>query len=228
MITYRTATKPALAVLALLMAHTSIHAQKRWNAPQIVTTNCSGCHRIDGNAELPYFPKLAGLDAGYAEKKMAEFREALPPATDELYGLIANAFSEKPVANLTRNERVNMVGIAHAVKPEQSKEAVLWYAKQCPTPGHVRGNDALTQEGKRIFEKGVPDQQILACASCHGQNAQGQGTAPRLAGQNAEYTQAQMDKFRTGDRKHAPEMTMVAKEVTAEQAHAVAAYLQSK
>ena len=224
---YRAVTNAGISVCAFLMLHTPLDAQKRWDAPAIVTTNCSGCHKIDGNAELPYIPRLAGLDAAYAEKKMAEFKDSPPPATDELYGLIVNALDEKPRVNVTRDEQVNMVGIAHAVTLEQTKQAVQWYAKQCPTPGRGR-NNALTEQGKRIFEKGVPDQRILACASCHGQNAQGQGTAPLLAGQNAEYVQAQMEKFRRGDRKHAPEMTMVAKEVTVEQAHAVAAYLQSK
>ena len=224
---HRAISKAAIAISALVVMNTSLRAQKRWDAPSIVTMNCSGCHKIDGNAELPYVPRLAGLDTAYAEKKMAEYTEGAAPATDELYGLIMNALDEKPRVNLTSNEQVYMVGPAHAVTLEQAKQALQWYAKQCPTPGRHRDN-ALTQQGKQIFEKGVPDQQILACASCHGQNAQGQGTAPLLAGQNAEYVQGQMDKFRKGDRKHAPEMTMVAKEITAEQAHAVAAYLQSK
>jgi cytochrome c553 len=213
------------AFLAMTVAR-PVHARPA--APEIVTRNCSGCHGVDGNADLPYFPRLAGLNAAYLEKKMTEFKDVPSPAVDQVFHWIASLPGRgKSSSAVTPAERSNMIGVAHAVKPEELKEAAEWYAKQTPAPRHTR-HDQLTQRGKDIFEKGVPDQQVLACAGCHGQNAEGQASAPRLAGQNAEYVQAQMDKFRRGDLKHAPEMTMVAKEVSADQARAVAAYLQSK
>jgi cytochrome c553 len=64
--------------------------------------------------------------------------------------------------------------------------------------------------------------------TCHGAAAEGKGPAPRLAGQNAEYIEGQLAKFRSGDRTHAPEMTMVTRDLDPEQAHAAAAYLQSR
>jgi cytochrome c553 len=64
--------------------------------------------------------------------------------------------------------------------------------------------------------------------NCHGPNAEGKGMAPRLAGQNAEYIESQLVKFRLGDRTHAPEMTMVTRDLDPSQAHAAAAYLQSR
>jgi cytochrome c553 len=159
---------------------------------------------------------------------MAEFKESPSPYVDELYGWMRNAFgARRPMGNATRNERTNMVGVAHRLKPADIKEAALWYAKQCPTPGRG-GGTALIQQGQELFTKGVPAQHILACMSCHGQEAQGQASAPRLAGQNTEYIQGQMDKFRKGDRKHAPVMTMEARELTAEQVRAAAAYLHAK
>ena len=221
-------TRATVGAFVVLIMDFSVHGQTRWNAPPIVTTNCSGCHGIDGNTELRYFPRLAGLDSAYAEKKMAEFNETPPPSVDELYSWMQKAFGEKKAAlNLTHNERVNMVGVAHDTRPDVIKEAVTWYAKQSPAPGHG-GDKALMQQGQDLFTKGVPDQQILPCMSCHGQDAQGGASVPRLGGQNAEYIEAQMVKFRRGDRKHAPEMTMVARELNPEQARAVAVYLQSK
>jgi cytochrome c553 len=193
-----------------------------------VTTNCSGCHGIDGNTGVRYFPRVAGLDAAYAEKKMAEFKQSLPPRVDELYGWILNGIGEKRVTGtLTHNGWVNMIGMAHATKPDATKEATAWYAKQSRAPGHG-GDKALIPRGQDLFTKGVPDLQIPPCLICHGQDAQGAGSAPRLGGQNDEYIEAQIAKFRRGDRKHAPEMTVVARELNAEQARAVAAYLQSK
>ena len=220
--------RATLCAFVFLILDLSVHAQKRWDAPSIVTTNCSGCHGIDGNTGLRYIPRLAGLDSTYAEKKMAEFTESPPPRVDELYGWILNGISEKRVTRtLAHDEWVNMIGIAHTTKPDVIKEAIAWYAKQSPAPGHRR-DKKLMQQGQDLFTKGVPDLQILPCMSCHGQNAEGAASVPRLGGQNGEYIEAQMAKFRRGDRKHAPEMTMVARELNAEQAHAVAAYLQSK
>ena len=131
-------------------------------------------------------------------------------------------------ANLTQTERINMEGVAHAAKPEVLKAAAEWYAKQPGAKGHGHADKALLAEGQSLFSKGVPEQKILACMACHGPNAEGKGVAPRLAGQNAEYMEGQLVKFRKGDRSHAPEMTMVTRDLDAEQAHAVAAYLQAK
>ncbi|MGA8026644.1 MAG: c-type cytochrome [Bryobacteraceae bacterium] len=204
------------------------YGQKHWDAPAIVTSYCSGCHGIDGNTELPYFPRLAELDPAYVAKKLAQFQEIPPPSVDELYGKALNVLGTKQAAgNITRNERINMEGVAHAAKPEAIKQAVLWYAQQRPAPGR-RGPKDLVQQGQELFTKGVPEQKILACVNCHGQDAHGKSPAPRLAGQNAEYIEAQLDKFRKGDRKHAPEMTIVTRDLNPDQAHAVAVYLQSK
>jgi len=221
--------KIQLAVLiAMVSAALPSFGQKRWDAPRVVTTYCSGCHGVDGNSQLPYFPKLAGLDAKYAEKKITAFEEPVGPPVDELFWRTLQVIGAKTEAgNVTRDERINMEGVAHAAKPEVLRDAVAWYAQQRPTHGHS-GNKALMAEGETLFTKGVPAQKILPCLTCHGAEAQGQGIAPRLAGQNAEYMEGQLVKFRKGDRSHAPEMTMVTRDLDPQQAHAVAAYLQSR
>lgn len=212
---------------ALLATICNASGRKNWNAPHIVTSYCSGCHGIDGDAQLPYFPKLAGLDATYAEKKLAAFEEFSPPADELFYMVLKLSGGKKGPGNVTHEERINMEGVAHAAKPEVVREAVLWYAKQPPAAGHP-ANQALTEQGKELFMKGLPAQKVLPCATCHLPDAQGKGPAPRLAGQNAEYIESQLTKFRRGDRKHAPEMTTVTRDLDDEQARAVAAYLQSR
>jgi cytochrome c553 len=42
--------------------------------------------------------------------------------------------------------------------------------------------------GKKIYEEGVPEANIEPCAMCHGPDAKGQVTGPRLAGQLRKYT----------------------------------------
>jgi cytochrome c553 len=120
-----------------------------------------------------------------------------------------------------------MEGVEHTAKPEVITQAVQWYAKQPRAPGRS-GNKALIEKGKERYMNGLPAQKVIACKTCHGTDAQGNGPAPRLAGQNAEYIESQLTKFRQGDRRHAPEMTMVTRDLDAEQARAVAAYLQSR
>jgi len=220
-------TKVAAAALALFTVSYNAQGQRRWDAPRIVTTYCSGCHGVDGNAQLPYFPKLAGLDVTYAERKLTAFEENSPPV-DELYWWTLRVMGAKKYAgNATRNERINMEGVAHAAKPDVIKEALLWYAKQIPASGSS-ANKALIEEGREFFTKGLPAQKILPWMTCHGPEAQGKGLAPRLAGQNAEYMEGQLDKFRKGDRRHAPEMTMVTRDLDPQQAHAAAVYPQSR
>lgn len=217
-----------ITIATLSSLASSANAQKNWNAPHVVTQYCSGCHGVDGNAQLPYFPKLAGLDAAYAEKKLTAFKEPISPPVDELFGWTLRVIgAKKNDSNVTREERINMEGVAHAAKPEVIKEAVLWYAKQPPPAGHS-ANRALVSAGGEIYLKGLPAQKVLACITCHGPDAKGQGVAPRLAGQNADYLESQLAKFRKGDRRHSPEMTMVTRDLDESQAKAAAAYLQSR
>jgi cytochrome c553 len=216
-----------LLIAALLTLVSSAWGRKNWDAPGVVTTYCAGCHGVDGNSQLPYFPKLAGLDAAYAEKKLTAFKEPSSPPVDEMFWWVLKISGSKKGPNATREERINMEGVAHAAKPEVIKEAVEWYAKQPPVAGHS-ANKGLVAQGKDLFTNGIPSQKVLACVTCHGPDAQGKGMAPRLAGQNAEYTEDQLTKFRKGDRRHAPEMTMVTRDLDADQAKAAAAYLQSK
>jgi cytochrome c553 len=220
--------KAIAAALVLTAFGLNGYGQKRWAAPRIVTTYCSGCHGVDGNSQLPYFPKLAGLDPTYAQRKLNAFEEVKSPPVDELYWETLRVVGAKSnTGNVTRNERINMEGVTHAAKPEVMQEAVLWYSKQTPAAGHG-GNKVLIQQGSELFSKGLPAQKVLPCMTCHGPDALGRGTAPRLAGQNAEYIEAQLEKFRRGDRRHAPEMTTVTRDLDADQAHASAVYLQSR
>ncbi len=217
----------AAKALVLITIPFLAQAQRNWDAPRIVTTYCSGCHGVDGNSQLPYFPKLSGLDAKYAEKKLTAFKEPATPPVDELYWWTIKELRMKAPVNVTRGERINMEGVAHDANPRFINEAVIWYAKQAPLKGHS-SNKKLIETGRNLFLRGFPAQKIIACTTCHGADAQGQGMAPRLAGQNAEYIEAQLDKFRKGDRRHAPEMTTVTRDLDDEQAHAAAVYLQSR
>ena len=86
----------------------------------------------------------------------------------------------------------------------------------------VTGN---AQAGQTIMTAGVPPA-VAACASCHGDKAQGAGTFPPLTGSGAAYLQAQLDAFADGSRAN-PIMAPIAKGLNAQQRADVAAYLAS-
>jgi cytochrome c553 len=120
--------------IALLLISPVASAQKgAGTPPRIVTWNCSGCHGVNGNAQLPEFPRLAGLDASYIEQRMATFRAAPAPPSEELfYRLVKPAVAKKVAASSSPEAVVNMVGIARATLPQEAKAAAAWYAAQKP------------------------------------------------------------------------------------------------
>ena len=86
---------------------------------------------------------------------------------------------------------------------------------------------------KKIFEGGVPEANIPACAVCHGLEARGKGPVPRLAGQIYPYIIKVLQnwgKERGQDPAHPDTsaiMEPVAHGLNESQIKAVAAYMSS-
>lgn len=197
-------------------------------APRIVTWNCSGCHGVDGNAQVRHFPRLAALDASYIEERIATFQAAPTPPSDELlYWLVKPAAAKKVASSSTPEARADMVGIAHATTPQEAKAAAAWYSTRKPAPGHS-ANPALVESGKALFANGLPAKGVVACQDCHGAQAEGQATIPRLGGQNGSYVVNQLKRFRAGDRAHPTDMTSSATQLDSEQIRAISTFLASQ
>jgi cytochrome c553 len=218
-----------VGTIALLMISSMASAQKSQDAvPRIVTWNCSGCHGVNGNAQLQHFPRLAGLDASYIEQRIAAFQAAPAPPSDELlFRLFEPAAAKKVNAGSTPEARADMVGIAHAMNPQETKAASAWYSAQKPAAGHF-GNPAVIEKGKALFMNGSPAKSVVACQECHGAQAEGQATVPRLGGQNSGYLISQLRRFRAGDRAHPRDMSSSETRFDNEQIRAIAAYLASQ
>jgi cytochrome c553 len=65
----------------------------------------------------------------------------------------------------------------------------------------------------------------VVCTSCHQEGFKGDGTQPRLAGQNREYLQKTMTDFRTGARANNPGMSDFMKAVSEADIAALAVWL---
>jgi cytochrome c553 len=89
----------------------------------------------------------------------------------------------------------------------------------------------LVATGKQIYEVGVPEANLVACAACHGPEAKGEGPNPRLAGQLYPYTLKVLRNWsrERGQNRSAQDlssvMTPIVQNMTKSQMSAVAAYL---
>ena len=166
---------------------------------------CSTCHGPRGISTSPEFPILAAQRTGYLAAQIDAFRKqarAEKDAHDFMWG-IAGRLDEKIIN-----------GIA------------AYYAAQPRAPGRT-DDPALVAKGKELFDKGLLDRGIPACATCHGANGEGIADFPRLAGQHAKYVAKQLAYIQTLTRA-APVMHGIVKDLAPEEMQAVAAYVQSK
>ena len=86
----------------------------------------------------------------------------------------------------------------------------------------------LVKLGQAIYRGGILSRNVAACTACHGPNGSGvPAQFPRLAGQFAEYTTAQLKAFRSGERANDPNRTMrtVAEKLSDKEIAAVAEYV---
>lgn len=90
-----------------------------------------------------------------------------------------------------------MAGLAAGMDDEALDELSDALAKRS-----WRATEAGAEEGS--IERGAERAEHLACASCHGENYQGAGDIPRLAGQQPGYLARQIAAFAELERHHPP------------------------
>jgi cytochrome c553 len=105
------------------------------------------------------------------------------------------------------------------------KHIADYFASQPPASG-TRADPAEIAAGRKIYEEGLPAQNVPACQSCHGNKAQGNGPFPRLAGQHRGYLEKQLEAFAANLRAN-PIMHENSKNLTALQISQVAGFLSS-
>ena len=161
---------------------------------------CLACHGAEGNSGIPVNPKLAGQHREYTVKQLQEFKSG------------------------KRNNPV-MKGFATALSDEDMKSIAVWLAANKPKAGAAKDKN-LVALGERIYRGGIADRQIAACASCHSPNGAGMPAQyPRLSGQHAEYTSAQLVAFRDGVRQNSLQMTQVANKLNDREIKALGEYI---
>ncbi|MDP2794538.1 MAG: c-type cytochrome [Sulfurisoma sp.] len=162
---------------------------------------CASCHAMDGNSVIPENPKISGMDAGYLERQMADFKSGV---------------RKSPV----------MSGIIPLVDGKEFAALAGHFSAQKPGKG-VAADPRLVAEGKAIFDEGIVGSAVPACSGCHNEDGSGTEKYPRVAGQHTAYVVQQMLNFKSGERANDSRALMraVAKRMNEKEIRAVAEYV---
>ena len=118
-----------------------------------------------------------------------------------------------------------MAGMAAPLSEEDMKHIAAFYASKKPAPGFARNKDTIAL-GEAIFRGGIASKSVPACAACHSPNGAGiPAQYPRLGGQHAEYTEAQMLAFRSGERGNNAQMAAIAAKMNDREIKAVSDFI---
>lgn len=135
---------------------------------------CASCHGPKGNSSNPQWPSLAGQNARYLVQQLQLFKSG-------------------------RRDNAIMMGQAAALSEQDMKDLAVYYAQQQPEPGVA--DESLVEAGQKLYFGGDAEDEVPACAGCHGPAGQGNAAAgyPSLSGQHAEYVTSRLRAYRDGD-----------------------------
>jgi len=166
----------------------------------ISTQVCGACHTADGSRGSPANPILAGQHPEYIVKQLQEFKSG------------------------KRNNPI-MKGFASMLSDADMVNVAAFYGSKSAKPGNAK-DKALVQLGEKIYRGGIADKAVPACAGCHSPHGAGiPAQYPRVGGQHADYTEAQMVAFRGGARANSAQMAVIAAKLSDREIKAVADYM---
>lgn len=161
---------------------------------------CIACHTADGSRGTPANPILAGQHPEYLVKQLEQFK---------------------------KGERKNaiMQGMAATLSPDDMRNVAAFYAGKQAKPGFAK-QKALVATGEKIYRGGIAAKGVPACSACHGPAGSGiPAQYPRLNGQHADYTEAQLTAFRSGARANNAQMMAIASRLSDTEIKAVSDYI---
>ena len=166
----------------------------------IATGVCMACHTVDGSRGSPANPIIQGQHPEYLVKQLTEFKAG------------------------QRNNPI-MKGIASTLSADDMRNVAAFYATKQAKPGFARNKDTVAL-GEKIWRGGIADREVPACSGCHSPDGAGIPVQyPRLAGQHADYAEAQLAAFRAGTRANSPPMVGIASKMNDREIKAVADYI---
>jgi cytochrome c553 len=168
----------------------------------LASTVCAACHGPDGNSPIPQNPSIAGQHASYLYKQLSDFKAG-------------------------RRKNAIMAGIVAGLSDQDMRNVAAHYATQKPRPDAAKDR-TLAAAGQKLYRGGDSDIGVPACSGCHSPDGAGiPAQYPRLAGQHGDYTTAQLQSFRSGDRGNDPNgmMRTIAARLSDKEIAALADYI---
>lgn len=169
---------------------------------------CMHCHGMDGAGDSTgAFPRLAGQSGWYLYKSLRDYASGARPHDV-------------------------MTPIAQAMTDAEMQDVSAYYASitDAPDPPMIEVDPMALQRGATLSAIGSQQDNVQACANCHGPAGQGVPPVfPYLAGQPASYTELQLQRWRDGVRDTDPMgvMEIIARNMSDEDIRAVALYFQN-
>jgi cytochrome c553 len=199
--------RPVLLLPGLLLASSAFAADAPASAKPdlargqaIATQVCASCHTIDGSRGSPANPILQGQHPEYIAKQLVEFKTG-------------------------KRENAVMKGFAAALSDADIRNVSAFYASKQAKSGFAKNKELVTL-GEKIYRGGIAERQVPACSGCHSPTGAGiPSQYPRLSGQHADYTEAQLVAFRGGTRGNNAQMTGVTAKMNDREIKAVSDYI---
>ena len=161
---------------------------------------CITCHGPKGQSAVGTWPRLSAQHAAYTAKQLRNYKD----------GTRANAV---------------MMGMSAALTEQDMNNIAAFLVKQEPSLGVAQSKDTIAL-GQSIYRGGIAAKGVPACAGCHSPTGVGiPSQYPRLGGQWAEYSNAQLVAFREGTRKNSSQMTTIASKLSDQEMKAVSDYI---
>ena len=136
---------------------------------------CAGCHGVDGVSPIPTQPSLAGMSWQYIAKQLRHFKSG-------------------------QRDNAIMKGFATTLSDADMKSLGVYYSSMKGRPIGTK-DEQLAKSAERLYRAGDAARGLPACAGCHSPSGAGiPALYPRVGGQHAEYTLAQLTSFRAGVR----------------------------
>jgi cytochrome c553 len=171
-------------------------------AQPISSSVCAACHGLDGNSPIPANPRIAGQHASYIYKQLSDYKSG-------------------------RRKNAIMNGMAATLSEADMRNLAAYYSAQKAAGGGAQDTELIAL-GQKLYRGGMISIGVPACTGCHAPDGSGiPAQYPRLGGQHREYTKAQLESFRSGERSNDPNAMMraITHRLTDEEMAALAEYI---
>ena len=194
------------SIILLLITYTG-YAMGKHSVGRATTAPCATCHGQDGRSLNPAWPNLAGQHADYLNKQLHDLKRGESRHVDDSMAPFIRELTDEDIQNIAD-----------------------FYANKPLPPGTHRLR-RKNNRGEELYHQGDANKHILACVTCHGISAKGNGLPgfPSLAGQHINYTIRQLEAFKTNERQNdlGHTMQIVTTAMSSDDMYAIAYYLAS-